>query len=232
MKYGDLSQEELISKIEKLENDLIDSKKTNKNLKTAEEQNRFQSSLLNAVEQAIIVTKPDGEITFWNPFAEKLYGWTAEQAIGQNILKTTTPQILHEQGAEIMNNLNNGQSWSGEFNAQHRDGKIFPAFVTDTPILNEKSELTDIIGVSMDISERKKENQNTIETQKKLLSALESMTDAVFISDINGNFVEFNEAFASFHRMKDKTECTKALKEWPKVIEVYNLDGSLLPLDK
>ncbi len=123
--------------------------------KKAEEQIRFQAHLLEAVEQAVIVTRLDGEIIYWNPFAEQLYGWSAEEAIGCNIINVTVPQISQKQGAEIMAKLGAGQSWSGEFDAQHRDGHTFPAFVSDTPILNEQGELFAIIGISMDITERK-----------------------------------------------------------------------------
>lgn len=66
-------------------------------------------------------------------------------------------------------------------------------------------------------------------SQSKLLSALDTITDAIFISDLKGDFVEFNEAFATFHRLKDKTECFKKLDEWKNIIALYNLDGSLVP---
>ena len=69
------------------------------------------------------------------------------------------------------------------------------------------------------------------ESQAKLTTALASMTDAVFISDIDGNFIDFNEAFATFHRFKNKEECAKTLAEYPAIIDVYMASGELAPLD-
>ncbi|MCX6132058.1 MAG: PAS domain-containing protein, partial [Proteobacteria bacterium] len=63
-----------------------------------------------------------------------------------------------------------------------------------------------------------------------LKAAIEAMSDAVFISDKDGQFIHFNEAFASFHRFKDKSAVLKALADYPDLLEVFLPDGSLAPL--
>jgi PAS domain S-box-containing protein len=62
-------------------------------------------------------------------------------------------------------------------------------------------------------------------------AALASMTDAVFISDTEGRFYEFNDAFATFHRFRNKKECDRTLAEYPEFLEVYLPDGTLAPLE-
>ncbi len=66
----------------------------------------------------------------------------------------------------------------------------------------------------------------------KLEAALESMTDAVFISDLEGRFIHFNDAFATFHKFRHKDECAKTLAEYPAFLEVYLPDGTLAPLEQ
>jgi PAS domain S-box-containing protein len=66
----------------------------------------------------------------------------------------------------------------------------------------------------------------------KLEAALASMTDAVSISDADGRFVEFNEAFATFHRFASTDECAKTLAEYPAFLDVYLADGTPAPLDQ
>jgi PAS domain S-box-containing protein len=56
------------------------------------------------------------------------------------------------------------------------------------------------------------------------------MSDAVFISDAQGNFIEFNEAFATFHRFPDKNACLTVLADYPGILEV-TFDGSVAPMD-
>jgi PAS domain S-box-containing protein len=83
-----------------------------------------------------------------------------------------------------------------------------------------------------DISERKKAEEELLASKAKLEAALASMSDAVFISDFEGNFVEFNEAFATFHKFKNKEECAKTLAEYPALLDVFRSDGELLPLEE
>nr|MBA3600598.1 PAS domain S-box protein [Acidobacteriota bacterium] len=73
--------------------------------KQAEESIRFQAHLLDTVEQSVIATDLDGTVIYWNHFAGKLYGWTAEEAMGRSIMELTTPNIMAEQASEIMSLL-------------------------------------------------------------------------------------------------------------------------------
>ncbi|HEY1987513.1 MAG TPA: EAL domain-containing protein [Terracidiphilus sp.] len=63
----------------------------------------------------------------------------------------------------------------------------------------------------------------------RLAAALESMTDAVFISDATGNFINFNLAFAKFHRFKRIEDCVRSSAEFRNLIEISTLDGEPLP---
>jgi PAS domain S-box-containing protein len=128
--------------------DITESKKIS-------EQAHFQARLLNAVGQAIIGTDIDGNIIYWNHAAEQLYGWPEAEVLGRNIVDVTPAATSKEQATKIHNKLISGESWSGEFVAQRRDGAPFSAIVTDAPITNDKGEVIGIIGVSTDISEQK-----------------------------------------------------------------------------
>ena len=99
----------------------------------AEDRLHFQGNLLDVVEQAVIATDINGLITYWNPFAEKLYGWTPAEAIGRDVTEFIVPLDSHGSAAEVMGHLREGKSRSGDFLVQNRDGTAFPVLVTDTP---------------------------------------------------------------------------------------------------
>jgi PAS domain S-box-containing protein len=119
----------------------------------------FQAHLLSAVEQAVIATDLDGTIVYWNAFAEKLYGWSATEAVGSSILEVTPADASREQAQEILLRLKEGKSWSGEFVVRRKDGSIFPVMITDSPIFDEQRKLVGVVGVSVDISERKRDEE-------------------------------------------------------------------------
>jgi PAS domain S-box-containing protein len=115
----------------------------------------FQARLLSAVEQAVIATNLEGTIVYWNSFAEQLYGWSTAEALGADVLDITPADATLEQAADIMSHLKTGKSWSGEFLVRRKDGAVFPAMITDSPIFGEQGELVGMVGVSVDISQRK-----------------------------------------------------------------------------
>jgi PAS domain S-box-containing protein len=86
-----------------------------------EETLREQADLLNLTHDAIFVCDMNGVITYWNPGAEALYGWTAAQAqskIARQLLKTVFP-IPRER---IMAELRRSGRWEGELARTKKDG--------------------------------------------------------------------------------------------------------------
>ena len=75
---------------------------------------RFQAQLLNAVQQAVVATDPEGSVIFWNAFAESLYGWTAEEAVGRPIQELTPSPFLRDPGCEIGQRGAAGEGRRGE----------------------------------------------------------------------------------------------------------------------
>ncbi|HEX3554627.1 MAG TPA: ATP-binding protein [Thermoanaerobaculia bacterium] len=133
----------------------------------AEEQLRFQARLLDTVGQAAVATDPDGVILYWNRFAETLYGWTKEEALGRNVADVIIAPAAAGQAAEIMAALQRGQGWSGEFLVRRRDGTTFPAQVTDAPVFDDHGVLEAVIGVSTDISEQKRAEEALREADRQ-----------------------------------------------------------------
>jgi PAS domain S-box-containing protein len=121
----------------------------------AEEAIAYQAHLLDTVEQAVIATDLNGDIKSWNRFAETLYGWPASEALGRNIMEVTPALVTASKANEIMSQLREGESWSGEFLVRRRDGQTFPAMVTDTPIYDDAGTLIGVVGVSVDITLKK-----------------------------------------------------------------------------
>ena len=152
----------------------------------AQREIRFQANLLDAVEQAVIATDLTGTIIYWNSFAEKLYGWPAAEALGSNILEITPTKLLRNQAQEILSSLQKGESWSGEFIVQRRDGSEFPAMVTDSPIFSEQGELIGIVNVSVDNTERRR---GEAEREQLLAREREARSDAEAANRLKDEFL-------------------------------------------
>src|SRR5262245_11901193 len=75
-----------------------------------ERQLHRQRHLLAAVQEAVIATDTSGVITSWNPHAEVLYGWTAEEAIGQNLVALVMTPEEEDEAQRIMHRLRAGRT--------------------------------------------------------------------------------------------------------------------------
>jgi PAS domain S-box-containing protein len=135
--------------------------------KKIQDEIKFQADLINNVGQAVIATDLLGKVIYWNNAAESIYGWSATEAIGENIINLTPALQSNEQAIEIMKQLSAGKVWAGEFHVKRKNGSTFPAYVTDTPITDSKGNLTGIIGISIDNTERKHTEMELIEAKEK-----------------------------------------------------------------
>ena len=127
---------------------------------------RFQAQLLNAVQQAVVATDPEGIVIFWNKFAENLYGWTAEESVGKMIDELTPSPFYRDHGAAIAGRGAAGESWTGEFLVQGKLGKAFPALLTSSPVLDERGRVLGFVGVSIDLTERRNLEEQFRQSQK------------------------------------------------------------------
>ena len=113
----------------------------------------FHAHLVAVAGTAIISTDLEGRVTLWNRAAEQVYGWSAEEVRGRSILELNVIPGAERHARRIIERLQAGESWTGEFAVQRRDGTRFPALVTNAPYRDAAGNLTGIIGVSVDITE-------------------------------------------------------------------------------
>jgi two-component system sensor histidine kinase UhpB len=146
----------------------------------AEEELRFQADLLKAVGQAIVATDPRGKITYWNRPAEKLFGWTASQALGKDLDELVSPRKSPPSHSTIQLSLEKERTWVGEKAVRRRDGVLLTALVNNAPLYDPSGRVAGMIQVSTDLTERKLAElqlQNSREQLRALTSRLQSVRE-------------------------------------------------------
>ncbi len=152
----------------------------------AEEQTLFQAHLLDQVPAAVIATDPQGNVTHWNAHATALYGWTPQEVLGRSVSLLTVGPTDLALARSIMVRVAAGEIWAGEFPVRRKDGTSFPAYVTDSIIHDEQGRSAGIVGVSVDISERKRAEEAVQASERNYREVLEQAADAILIFDPDG----------------------------------------------
>jgi PAS domain S-box-containing protein len=131
---------------------------------------------LEAMKVAVIITDSVGVIRYWNPFARELYGWSAEEVIGRNIMEITVTKGTKQEAEQHMKALREGQRWTGEFEVRCKDGGFLTALVTLSPRRDESGATTGIIGVSQDLSGRKRTEEELRSERAELEKRVQERT--------------------------------------------------------
>ena len=137
------------------------------------------AAIVGSSDDAIISKNLDGVITSWNKSAERLFGYTAEEAIGQRIMLIVPPDRLHEE-AMILERLRRGERIDHfETVRVRKDGRTLDISLTISPIRDAAGRVVGASKVARDVTERKRVERATAE-QARLLDL---SFDAIFVRD-------------------------------------------------
>lgn len=122
--------------------------------KQAEQTIREQAALLDIASDAIIVRGLDQQILYWNQGAERLYGWPATRAIGQNARILFNNQVAQHQ--TIMQHLLDHGAWQGELHKTTQAGTTVIVEARWTLVRDHANQPKSILSVDTDVTEQKR----------------------------------------------------------------------------
>ncbi|MEG9437132.1 PAS domain S-box protein [Edaphobacter sp. HDX4] len=130
----------------------------------------YSHSLLAAIVQssddAIISKNLNGIVTSWNDAAGRMFGYTAEEMVGESIVRLIPPDLRHEEEM-ILTKLRSGERIDHyETTRIRKNGERFEVAVTISPVKDRTGQIVGASKTARDISDRKKIEQTLIESEK------------------------------------------------------------------
>jgi PAS domain S-box-containing protein len=115
----------------------------------------YLAAIVEGSDDAIISKDMNGIITSWNPAAERIYGYTAEEIIGKSIM-TLIPQDRKDEERHIMENIRKGERLDHYHTIrQRKDGELIDVSVTISPIRDREGNIIGASKIARDITEQK-----------------------------------------------------------------------------
>lgn len=139
--------------------------------KQAEEQLSLQSAALEAAANPIAIIDKQGVIQWVNPAWVAMTGYTKEEAVGQNarIIKSGEHNDMFYKG--MWDAILAGQVWHGDLVNKRKDGSLYFEEQTITPVLDEQGNVKNFIAIKLDVTERKRTEEELRRTKEKLEAA-------------------------------------------------------------
>lgn len=154
----------------------------------------FKGRVVNEAPAAFYSTDLDGIVLSWNSAAEALYGWSAEEAIGNFVPMIAPEEMAHL--VEIYPGLLTGESAPGmEVAVVHRDGHHMRVKVSITPILDDRGAPRGVHCIAIDITDNHETSMRLAAAEYRWRSLLEKTSDTVTIIDDKGNVVSSTKDF-------------------------------------
>lgn len=133
----------------------------------AEHERGWLAALVESSNDAIVSKSLDGQITSWNPAAERLFGYTAGEAIGHSIMLIIPPE-LREEERELLARLRAGERIEHfETLRITRDGRRLEVSLTVSPIKDQSGRIVGASKIARDISERKQNDRLAREAERR-----------------------------------------------------------------
>ena len=203
--------------------------------KRAEQALREREELLDAIIEHVpvpmILWREDRKVLLINPALTKLTGYTASDIPTRDEWEALAYRDDAPQGKEDFHRtferdlpLDLGDRWIYTKSGEKRLWSLMRA-----PAGQDASGRRLVVGVATDITERRRSEEEVLATKSKLEAALAAMRDGVFILDAESRFIDFNEAFAKFHKFKSKEDCVNTFAELPAILSFFLPSGEWVP---
>jgi PAS domain S-box-containing protein len=122
----------------------------------AEQARQLLASIVESSDDAIVSKDLNGVVDSWNPGAERLFGYTADEVIGKSVTSLFPPDLLNEERA-ILERIRLGEQIEHyETVRLRKDGSVVDISLTVSPLRNAAGKVTGVSKIARDISARKK----------------------------------------------------------------------------
>jgi PAS domain S-box-containing protein len=128
-------------------------------LRESEQRLRWLASIVESSDDAIVSKNLDGIITSWNKGAERVFGYTAEEAIGQPIM-IVIPQDRQDEERTILTRIRRGERIDHfETIRQRKHGSLITVSLTVSPVKNAEGRIVGASKIARDITEQKRSHE-------------------------------------------------------------------------
>ncbi|MEH2546540.1 PAS domain S-box-containing protein [Bradyrhizobium sp. AZCC 2262] len=194
----------------------------------AEERAQQLVFIVESSDDAIISKDLDGIIRTWNSGAQRLFGYSAGEAIGKPVTILFPPGSEDEEPGILARVRDGERIHHYETVRRRKDGSLLDISLTVSPVRDGAGRIVGASKIARDITDRKEAERKLRESEQRLSELLAAIPAAIYTTDAQGKVTYFNEAAAEF---SGRTPVLGS-DEWCVTWKLFLPDGTPLPHDQ
>ena len=160
--------------------------------KPQQEAERVLAAIVESSEDAILAKDLDGNILAWNASAERMYGYSAGEMIG-NSIGVIIPSDRPNELKDILLRLKHGERVRHfETVRVAKGGRLIEVSLTVSPIKDESGVIVGASAIARDITEKNNAVRQLADKEERLRSIVEAAVDGIIVIDAGGHIESFN----------------------------------------
>jgi len=199
-------------------------------LKKAQKELQFHATLFNSISDAVVATDGNYRIISYNKYAQEIFGWKEEEAVGKYSSEVTTYYYLNATPELVREELFKNGLWKGEIIAHKKSGEAFPATVSVGALKDEEGQLSGTVSVIRDITEVKQLEkklkdlneqleQRVVQKTEELRNVFDRISDGFTAFDADWNYTYINKKAAdTFSRDQKELIGKNVWQEFPETV--------------
>lgn len=156
------------------------------------------AALVESSDDAIVAKELDGTIVSWNPAAERIFGYSAEEIVGQSVRRLLPPERQDEED-RIIARIHTGERVGQFFTKRLRkDGTLIDVSITVSPVRNERGEIIGASKIARDASEYLNALRMVEESERRFQLLANNMAQLAWIARPDGHIFWYNKRWYDY----------------------------------
>lgn len=193
------------------------------------------AAIIGSAMDAIVTVDSEHRIVIFNDSAETMFRCSAAEVMGQSLNRFLPADFRARHSQEMRDFAETGVATrplgaTRAITGLRCDGEEFPLEASISQIEVAGQKLYTVI--LRDITDRKQAEQKLKESEQRLQSVIENLTEGLVVADLDGQLLHWNRAALKIHGFKSEEEGLFKLSEFGNIFELSDMDGSVLAVDQ
>ncbi len=157
-------------------------------LKHVEERLLTLSAAVDQSPSAILIANTDGEIEYVNQFFTRLTGYARDELVGETPGVLQSSHTTPEQYRRLWETLREGREWRGEIQNRKKNGELYWAQETITPLRDANGEVTRYLAIQQDVTAQKRAKESLAESEERFRQVADMTGEWLWEQDPQGRY--------------------------------------------